>query len=329
MKAGRRSAFAFWPQPRVALGGLLAGCGGGGDPVDVVGLTVYPHARDYPIHGIDVSKYQGDIDWNAVANSGVKFVWIKATEGGDRADESIPGQLGGRQDGGHSAWRLSFRLLVPPADRGDELVRAERAGRGRRAAAGARRRGDADVERPATAISSSEPAIADMKVMLDEMERHFGRRPIIYTSVDFYEAILSDGAFSDYPIWVRSTKHHPSVKYGSRAWHFWQYQSDGSIPGIRPCRPRRVLRHPGAMAGVSRGSRTAGPGAAQAVTQQAAATPRATPQPLSARPRRNPSSMPPTLRARRRRNNPRRRWRTIMQRAAQQPGKRSNSGARS
>ena len=40
--------------------------------------------KDYPIHGIDVSKFQGDIDWSAVANSGVKFAWIKATEGGDR-----------------------------------------------------------------------------------------------------------------------------------------------------------------------------------------------------------------------------------------------------
>jgi lysozyme len=75
-------------------------------------------------------------------------------------------------------------------------------------------------------------AIADMKVMLEEMERHYGKRPIIYTTVDFYEAILSDGAFSDYPIWVRSTRHHPAVKYGSRAWAFWQYQSDGQTPGI-------------------------------------------------------------------------------------------------
>jgi lysozyme len=72
-----------------------------------------------------------------------------------------------------------------------------------------------------------------MKVMLDEMERHYGKRPIIYTTVDFYQAILADGAFMDYPIWVRSTKYQPSVKYGPRPWHFWQYQSDGSIAGIR------------------------------------------------------------------------------------------------
>ena len=79
---------------------------------------------------------------------------------------------------------------------------------------------------------SQDEAIADMQVMLQEMERHYGKRPIIYTTVDFYEAILSDGAFSDYPIWVRSTKYHPAVKYGSRAWAFWQYQSDGQTPGI-------------------------------------------------------------------------------------------------
>ncbi|MCC2096979.1 MAG: glycosyl hydrolase family 25, partial [Hyphomicrobiales bacterium] len=45
------------------------------------------HPNHFPIHGIDVSKYQGDIDWNAVRASGVKFAWIKATEGGDHADE--------------------------------------------------------------------------------------------------------------------------------------------------------------------------------------------------------------------------------------------------
>ena len=51
-----------------------------------------------------------------------------------------------------------------------------------------------------------------MQVMLQEMERHYGKRPIIYATVDFYEAILSDGALTDYPIWVRSTKYHPAMQ---------------------------------------------------------------------------------------------------------------------
>ena len=32
------------------------------------------------------------------------------------------------------------------------------------------------------------------------MERHYGKRPIIYTTVDFYEANFSNGALTDYPI---------------------------------------------------------------------------------------------------------------------------------
>ena len=63
-------------------------------------------------------------------------------------------------------------------------------------------------------LTAGERRSADMQVMLEEMERHYGKRPIIYTTVDFYEAILAGGAFSDYPIWVRSTKYHPAVKYG-------------------------------------------------------------------------------------------------------------------
>ena len=33
-------------------------------------------------------------------------------------------------------------------------------------------------------------------------------------------------------MWVRSTKHHPSVRYGALPWKFWQYQADGTVPGI-------------------------------------------------------------------------------------------------
>jgi hypothetical protein len=52
-----------------------------------------PHGWDgrapwtYPVHGTDVSKYQGSIDWPAVRASGISFAFIKATEGGDRLDD--------------------------------------------------------------------------------------------------------------------------------------------------------------------------------------------------------------------------------------------------
>ena len=134
---------------------------------------------------------------------------------------------------------------------------------------------------------TQEGAIRDMQIMLNEMERHYGKRPVIYTTVDFYQAILSDGAFSDYPIWVRSTKYHPSVKYGGRIWRFWQYQSDAYVPGIavkvdkdafsgtreqweaflqgaeRPTGRGRSLDRPGASAGRDGAGRAARPGGAR------------------------------------------------------------------
>jgi lysozyme len=190
----------------------------------------YPKPKDYPIHGIDVSKFQGDIDWNTVANSGVKFAWIKATEGGDR-DARFQANWEGVKAAGipHGAYHFVY-WCRPPLE---EINNFEQ---------NAPVEVDAlppvlDVEATPTSPTchrqlTQDGAIADMQIMLQEMERHYGKRPIIYTTPDFYQAILADGALMDYPIWVRSTKHHPAVKYGSRAWHFWQYQSDGRVPGI-------------------------------------------------------------------------------------------------
>jgi len=204
----------------------LGGCGGTLD-FD----ANYPKPDDYPIHGIDVSKYQGDIDWGAVAGSGVRFAYIKATEGGDHKDEKFDQNWAAAKAAGiaRGAYHFVYWCRPPSEEVGwfEQNVPVE----------------DGalppvlDVEatpesRTCKRHLDQESAIADMRVMLEEMERHYGRRPVIYTSVDFYEAILSDGAFSDYPIWVRSTKHHPSVRYGARKWHFWQYQSDAYIPGI-------------------------------------------------------------------------------------------------
>ena len=226
-----------------ALGGFalalmaleLSGCGGS-PPLDVVDESFsvdHPRPRDYPIHGIDVSKFQGDIDWSKVADSGVKFAWIKATEGGDRVDTRFQANWEGAKAAGiaHGAYHFVYWCRPPM----EEMANFE---------LNAPVEPDAlppvlDVEATPTSKTckvhlTEEGAIAAMKVMLEEMERHYGKRPVIYTTVDFYQAILADGAFMDYPIWVRSTKYHPAVRYGSRPWTFWQYQSDAHVAGIGP-----------------------------------------------------------------------------------------------
>ncbi|HEY0354262.1 MAG TPA: GH25 family lysozyme, partial [Enterovirga sp.] len=93
MLCASRLPSVFWGRLRlvlVAAAGLaLASCAG--DRSAIMG-DARPHpgvakARALPIHGIDVSKWQGRIDWASVRDAGTQFAFIKATEGGDHVDE--------------------------------------------------------------------------------------------------------------------------------------------------------------------------------------------------------------------------------------------------
>ena len=75
---------AQWAAALAWAGGVaLPGCAT--NPAD----RPFPRAASFAIQGIDVSKCQGDGGWVAVAASGVRFAWIKATEGGDYLDEKF------------------------------------------------------------------------------------------------------------------------------------------------------------------------------------------------------------------------------------------------
>jgi lysozyme len=190
------------------------------------------HPNHHVIHGIDVSKYQGRIDWETVRDAGVKFAYIKATEGGNHTDSRFAENWEGAAAAGiprgayHFVywcrpWReeMAWFKRVVPVDP-DALPPV------------------LDVEATPTSKTCKrtlyrEEVLREMRLMLEDMERHYGKRPVIYVTVDFYEHIMHPDEFKDYKVWVRSTKYAPHVKYPGRKWAFWQYQSDARIPGIR------------------------------------------------------------------------------------------------
>jgi lysozyme len=197
-------------------------------------LARYSAARhvEHPIQGIDVSKYQGDIEWQAVHDSGVRFAWIKATEGGDVVDSKFQANWEGARAAGVPRGAYHFMFWCRPwQEEVNWFIKNVPV--------------EPDALPPVLDVEATpqskmckrtlerDKTIADMRLILEALERHYGKKPVIYSSVDFYQSILFDGALSDYPIWVRSTKYHPAVRYGNRHWHIWQYASDGSVPGIR------------------------------------------------------------------------------------------------
>ena len=48
-----------------------------------------PSTERYPVRGVDVSVYQGQIDWNTLAEQGISFAFIKATEGSSSEDPNF------------------------------------------------------------------------------------------------------------------------------------------------------------------------------------------------------------------------------------------------
>ena len=74
-------------------------------------------------------------------------------------------------------------------------------------------------------------AIAKIKIMLEAMEAHTGKRPIIYTDPKFHREVL-EGEFTNYHFWLRSVAARPEVKYQERNWAFWQFTTTGRVSGV-------------------------------------------------------------------------------------------------
>ena len=224
----------------VALAACGGGRGSGGRPV-MAGQGSGPqfgdtaphawvggHPYNNPVHGIDISRYQGDINWDRVRSSGVSFAFIKATEGGDYADPSF-----------RRYWNEAAQARIP---RGAyHYFYFCRSGAEQAAwfiSNVPRERGALppviDLEWTSSKTCPRRPPsweiLREAKIFKDILHRYYGQRPIIYTTVDFYR----DNNLGSWPeeFWLRSVAGHPRIVYPGQRYTFWQYTGTGRVPGI-------------------------------------------------------------------------------------------------
>ncbi len=197
------------------------------DPVKFAGTS----PKAFPVHGIDVSKYQGNIDWKTARRRGVTFAFIKATEGGDHYDEKFRQNWRNSKKAGVKRGAYHFYYFCTPASTQARYFISKVP----RDPAALPPVLDIEWNHKSPTCKKRPPrkgVLKRMRIFMNIIEKHYGKKPIIYTTVDFYRANLR-GAFQDHHYWLRSVTAHPRKKYDVKNWLLWQYSGTGRIEGIK------------------------------------------------------------------------------------------------
>lgn len=223
---------------------LLTGCGGPREatPDDTITVTTSNFADAdptewtgrspdrYPVHGVDVSRFQTRIDWPTARANGVNFAFIKATEGSDMVDPMFESHWRGAGTAGvrRGAYHFFYHCR-PAAEQARWYIRQVPKTPGALPPV-------LDMEwtptSPTCTLRRDGATIRqEARTFIDILERHYGQRPLIYTTIDFY-ADTQLWRLTGVEFWLRSVAGHPGEVYGDRSWSFWQYTSTGVVPGI-------------------------------------------------------------------------------------------------
>ena len=192
------------------------------------GDVTYPEG--YEIHGIDISHYQGEIDWEELRDKGkikdspIRFIMIQATEGSTQIDPMFKSNF--HQSREHGFTRGAYHFW---SNKSSGREQAEHFIRNVKLA-----EGDLppvlDVEnKPKT--QTKEEFQESVLTWLRLVEQRYKVKPIIYTYYKFKMQYLEDSVFNEYPYWI-AHYYVDKVEYKGE-WKFWQHTDCGKLPGIK------------------------------------------------------------------------------------------------
>jgi len=198
--------------------------------IGVVAFQFYEPGWRYEVRGVDVSRHQGDIDWNALATDRTAFAYIKSSEGGDLVDIRFSDNwLAAEQAGVLRGAYHFFTLCRTGVEQASNMISTVPDEQGMLPPA---------VDLEFGGNCSARPSVAEFRVELDAflaaIETEYRMRPVIYTNYPFYDAYLAQDP-PEVTWWIRSIAWQPR---DSLDWTFWQY-----FPGRRDGVDGRVDRN--------------------------------------------------------------------------------------
>ena len=170
--------------------------------------------------GVDVSHWQGVMDWRKAKDAGVQFAFIKATEGVDYVDYQLKNNVAGCQyvDMPFAIYHF-WRPLTSPLLQYNNIIKAwEYANKPPIVL---------DVEDTAglTPKQNMETLVLLIQLLVDKT----GKLPTIYTSNEKWKRVDPYPRWKELPLWVANYKVSvPLLPRDWKSWYVWQYTSEGN-----------------------------------------------------------------------------------------------------
>lgn len=182
-------------------------------------------AEAYPIKGVDVSSYQGDIDWPNLQND-LQFTYIKATEGSGFVDPYFKENW---KEANHTKLRVGayhfFSFDSEGATQAENFIKAVPVSNSTLPPViDVEFYGDKEKDPP-----DSSKVKKELQAMRSELEEHYGKDVILYTTAEAYERYIQND-FESCEIWIRDVVSKPNLPDG-REWTFWQYTDRETLEG--------------------------------------------------------------------------------------------------
>lgn len=190
------------------------------------------------VPGIDVSYWNASIDWPKVSAAGLKFVFVKTSEGERYVDPTFKDNWAGAKAAGvlRGAYHF-FRSNADPGRQADCFINALKS------------TGDLGDLPPALDLETNDGqpnqrVISRARAWMDRVQSAFNKKPIIYSGQYFLQDHFSEPGGGppawarDYPLWVAQYPNRytpgmkPGLPNGWNQWTFWQYSDKGRVNGI-------------------------------------------------------------------------------------------------
>jgi GH25 family lysozyme M1 (1,4-beta-N-acetylmuramidase) len=178
------------------------------------------------VAGVDVSEFNGTVNWPAVKQAGNAFGIARISDSLSRADPTFATNWNGIKAAGMI--RGAYQFFRPSQSASAQAQRVIDA-------VGRLGPGDlpAILDAEERSGRSNAEIIAGMRTWLDLVEKGTGKRPIIYTADFFWSTLSGTAEFAAYPLWVANYQVTcPFVPSTWNKWLMWQTGDTGRVPGI-------------------------------------------------------------------------------------------------